>query len=266
MVNKDKDYYETYSKKNPTTRSPTGEFFKKLIYQNLLGKKSDLNSSNKLFIDFGCGMGNMSGNLVNFGKVTGIDLNENDLAIARKRYLGYNAYRGDIRKSKLPFNKYNVALCSQVLEHVPGYEDVVKEISRVTKKGSRVVISTPNDLNPIIFLYDRFREMNFIRRLLGLKLRGKNEFPDHINRFNIFKIKKILKKHNLEVKRVTNYCFLMPVVARLIKNVFPGAYKSNIFYAFIKFFLYLDFLISQLDFLHIFPQDWVILAKNTKPK
>lgn len=259
-MERNRHYYETYSKKNPLRRSVSGEYFTKLVQDKILKKGF------KNLVDFGCGMGNQSGCLVkpaktNNAKVTGIDLNKNDLLIAKERYPDYNAVHGDIRKTNFPDKRFDFAMCTEVLEHVPSPENVVDEIARVTKDNANYVITVPNGFSPFIFLYDNLREMNAVRKLLGLRLREKGEFRDHINQFNIFSIKKLLGKH-MTIEKITNYGIIMPIISRLIKNVDDKLYEHWFVYYPIKFLFVFDFYLSQLDVLHLQPSGWIIEARK----
>jgi 2-polyprenyl-3-methyl-5-hydroxy-6-metoxy-1,4-benzoquinol methylase len=48
---------------------------------------------------------------------------------------------GDARDSKLPDESYDVVLCVSVLEHIPGWERVVKEFVRILRPGGSLILT-----------------------------------------------------------------------------------------------------------------------------
>lgn len=55
----------------------------------------------------------------------------------------------DLNEGVLPYadQSFDLITCTEVLEHVENFRQVVREISRVCKPGARVLITTPNVLN-----------------------------------------------------------------------------------------------------------------------
>jgi len=105
-------------------------------------------------LDVGCGAGFLSNRMAEFGyQVTGIDLSEDSLVVARKydttqnvQYLSANAYQ-------LPFedNSFQVVSAMDFLEHVDHPDKVIREISRVLAPGGLFFFHTFNR-NPISWL------------------------------------------------------------------------------------------------------------------
>lgn len=102
-------------------------------------------------LDIGCGAGFLSNYLAVQGhEVTGIDISQNSLEIARKhdsskqvRYLEANAYT-------LPFENesFDVACAMDILEHVEKPEQLIYEASRVLRPGGLFFFHTFNR-NPL---------------------------------------------------------------------------------------------------------------------
>ena len=109
-------------------------------------------------LDVGCGEGRHSIGAWLEAKVdvTGIDLSEKDLATAEQRKEEASPWlNGDDNgrsltfqqadATQLPFadHSFDKVICSEVLEHIPDYQAVLKEIRRVLKPGGLLAISVP---------------------------------------------------------------------------------------------------------------------------
>lgn len=81
-------------------------------------------------------------------RLTGVDLSEGMLREGRSG-LGASADRvrlvaGDASRLPLRSGGFDGAICSEVVEHVPGWRDVIHEVARVLRRGGRLVLTTPN--------------------------------------------------------------------------------------------------------------------------
>lgn len=105
-------------------------------------------------IDVGCGEGRHIIDVAIRYSVTaiGIDLCEKDLRSARKKMqdcaIFSPATRADfiqVDARILPFedNSIDKIICSEVLEHIPAYTQVLQDMVRVLKPGGRLVVSVP---------------------------------------------------------------------------------------------------------------------------
>lgn len=155
-------------------------------------------------LDVGCGAGLFSNKLakLNFS-VTGIDLSEESLNIARKfdetksvKYLAGDALN-------LPFadESFDVATCLDFLEHVENPEKVIAEISRVLKPRG-------------LFFFHTFNR-NFLSWLVVIKFVEwfvKNT-PKNMHVLELFikpeELKEMCQKHHLEVLQMKG---VMPMV------------------------------------------------------
>lgn len=99
-------------------------------------------------LDFGCGMGWMAPFLSPLGKVTGIDFSPEGIEIARSRYGEHAKFILANPQSPtlgLPDNvKFDVVVCSEVIEHVEFPFDLMAQISSLLRGGGWCVLTTPN--------------------------------------------------------------------------------------------------------------------------
>lgn len=94
-------------------------------------------------LDAGCGSGTLAAELVARGAtVTGIDLSENLLAIARDRVAG--EFRQHDLSRPLPFadNSFDLAVASLVMHYLEDWGPTLRELHRVLTPGGRFVFST----------------------------------------------------------------------------------------------------------------------------
>jgi 2-polyprenyl-6-hydroxyphenyl methylase/3-demethylubiquinone-9 3-methyltransferase len=120
--------------------------------------KEKLNLPGLAIVDIGCGGGILAESLALEGAhVTGIDLNEKVLEVARLHLLEsgaqvhYQCTPVEALAAEHP-EKYDVVTCLEMLEHVPDPGSVVKACAQLVKPGGYVFFSTINR-NPKAYLF-----------------------------------------------------------------------------------------------------------------
>jgi len=114
--------------------------------------------SGKCILDVGCGGGLLSEGMAARGaKVTGIDLSEKPLGVA-KLHLLESGQTVDYRKisveqlaEEMP-GAFDAVTCLEMLEHVPNPSSVIAACARLVKPGGQVFLSTLNR-NPKSYLF-----------------------------------------------------------------------------------------------------------------
>lgn len=105
-------------------------------------------------VDVGCGNGRHLKSLgfkLNEAKIIGIDQSFDEINSLRREFDNHicknqNNYiflNEDVRYIALPNNSQDLVICSEVLEHVPNFEKVLKECHRILKPGAVLLISVP---------------------------------------------------------------------------------------------------------------------------
>ncbi|HKP54372.1 MAG TPA: class I SAM-dependent methyltransferase [Chloroflexia bacterium] len=101
----------------------------------------------KRVLDVACGVGYGSAHLANFAnEVVGVDLDEEAIAYARRRYGGppnLLFVRGDAMKLKFVDASFDVVCSFETIEHIADVEAYLREVRRVLVPGGRYLASTP---------------------------------------------------------------------------------------------------------------------------
>ena len=109
----------------------------------------------KKVIDVGCGNGRHLKSLgfkLTKAEIIGIDQSEEEIKKLKeelefsscKNNNSYKFINGDVRKMDVLDSSQDLVICSEVLEHVPNFEDVLEECYRILKPGAVMLISVPS--------------------------------------------------------------------------------------------------------------------------
>jgi SAM-dependent methyltransferase len=93
-------------------------------------------------LDAGCGSGRTLQDLVDYGQVSGIELNADAAALARDRGLGEVEVG---RLEELPWSEatFDLITCLDVIEHVPDDVVALQELRRVCRPGGWLLVTVP---------------------------------------------------------------------------------------------------------------------------
>lgn len=95
-------------------------------------------------LDIGCASGLMTSKIAAFfpkSKVTGIDVYSDAISLAQKKYPHIRFYTCDAHKLPFPANTFDLIISYEMIEHVLDPKKVLKEMYRVAKKDSTIIIS-----------------------------------------------------------------------------------------------------------------------------
>jgi len=147
-------------------------------------------------MDAGCGegiYGNEWAHKVNPGLLIGIDV---DIESLKKNRLINLAAKASLKEIPLKKGVFDVIICRSVIEHLQDPEKTFKEFYRVLKKNGRLIISTQNICNPIMFvnyiLPDSIRI--FLKRVLIKNIADEGTYPVYYRCNSKKKFKKISKE------------------------------------------------------------------------
>lgn len=130
-------------------------------------------------LEVGCGIGWLAGALATYGPVTGLDLSEAGVAIARERHPEVTFRVADVLTEPVAPD-HDLVVSSEVIEHVPEQALFVERLADAVRPGGYVLVTTPNgrvesrwrrrtdyDPQPI----ERWLEPRALRRLLARRCR-----------------------------------------------------------------------------------------------
>lgn len=180
-------------------------------------------------LDLGCGTGAMAFYLANNGhKVVGIDISKKAISIAKEstKHLQLKGeacfFCKDIKNFKTK-QKFDLVICSEVLEHIKNDANVLKKIFRFLKKNSVLVISVPSKNAP---LHKWGLTKEFDRRVGHFRRYSTEEFKRKIENAG-FRIIEIVKTEGL----IRNVLFVFDELNPFIKFI-----KGPL----VKLFIYID--------------------------
>lgn len=170
------DFYDNYHQKNDNFTGVIGDnnFTYFYILQTLqeaykmLGK----NWPQVKVLDVGCGVGTLALYLGSKGaKVDGIDISPRAIAIASDAAKSSGLAKNvKFKKELLKFSKqgkYDLVICSEVIEHIPNDENFLRDLISQLKPNGVLLLTTPSSQNILtkIGFYNKFdAEVGHLRR------------------------------------------------------------------------------------------------------
>lgn len=164
------------------------------------------------FLEIGCGCGIYTAHLAGLGTVRALDINPEFVAAANLM-ANVDASVGDIQNfDSAPI--YDVAVCSEVIEHIPDSARALANIHKALKPGGRLILTTPHS----------FSSMEVFARLLAfppavaLARMIYGEAVDdlgHINRLTRSALRRQIDAAGFEVVHHTSRALYLPMLAEL---------------------------------------------------
>lgn len=177
--------------KNILNERPKYELNRRLLESANFVADDDLRGKNVL--DIGCGYGWFELNALSrgVGKITGVEISENDLKTAKENVVNERAEFRVGEAAKLPFESdfFDTVVCWEVVEHMPKNTEkpMFLEVKRVLRANGVFYLSTPNSsffsniLDPAWWLaghrhytaekLKKFAAQNFFK-VLDIKIKG----------------------------------------------------------------------------------------------
>ncbi len=163
-------------------------------------------------LDVGCGEGPVALELAKLGhNVLGIDINPDRIQLASQSNKNSNASFMLLEAEKIDQlqRKFDVIICSEVLEHVDNPETVINQLAKAIRRGGVLFLTVPNGLGP----YEVFSEtpQRLSRKLfvrIGLQ-KKQRQGQAHKTNFTIGRLKRLLGKKGFQILFIQNSDFIM---------------------------------------------------------
>lgn len=171
-----------------------------------------------------------------FAHVVGIDIDKNAIEHAKNNFKKDNLCFeiGDAMDLHYPSNSFDVAVCSQVYEHVPDAKTMISEIYRVLKPnglcyfaaGNRLMLNEPHYNLPLLSMLPRPLSHMY------LKLSGKGSYY-YEKHFSYWGLKKLVNE--FEIHDYTKSIISNPKKYAAEYMLRPGSKKHNIASLLVKY-------------------------------
>jgi SAM-dependent methyltransferase len=93
-------------------------------------------------LDAGCGSGRNMVELARHGTVTGVELSETSVALARERHTG-EVIAGSVLEMPFPDHSFDFAVSLDVIEHLEDDLTALKELRRTVAPGGSLLVTVP---------------------------------------------------------------------------------------------------------------------------
>jgi SAM-dependent methyltransferase len=93
-------------------------------------------------LDAGCGSGRNMVDLARYGTVTGLELADASVHWARNRGIG-EVVQGSITAAPFPDDRFDFAVCLDVLEHIDEELQALRELRRIMRPGGTLLVTVP---------------------------------------------------------------------------------------------------------------------------
>ncbi|MCK4669667.1 MAG: class I SAM-dependent methyltransferase [Nanoarchaeota archaeon] len=176
----------------------------------------------KKLLHAGCGDGLYDKYLKKRAKeIVSFDLNKGDIQIATAINPEKNVkyYIGDVGNIPYKDNTFDCIICIDVLEHIKDEKKAISELTRVLKKGGRLIVTGPSKDFP--FTYD---PINYILNRFGKKLKIGIWGWGHER---LYRGTELPNKVNLKVVKIKYMC-------HALTGVVENGYVNNFLQRFVK--------------------------------
>ena len=188
------------------------------------------NTSDLTLLDIGTSTGIMDNFLANhFLKVTGIDIDEEAVEFANRSFKKNNLVFRTADAMNLAFadSSFDVVICTQIYEHVPDAQTLIKEIFRVLKPGGICYFAAGNRLS-IMEPHYRLPFLSILPRSLAhiyMKITGKGSYY-HEKHLTLAGLKNLV--HSFTVYDYTRKIIDDPLLFKAEYMLKPGSRKHKL--------------------------------------
>lgn len=154
-------------------------------------------------LDVGCGTGNITLplGLIPHAEVVGIDMYQPNIDECNRKNTYPNVRLEFARLNEFPVADFDFIIFTEVLEHIPGYDAILQDLSARMKFGAQILVTIPNGWGP----FEWAMTPMYVMRKMGLngfiaKVKGwvgkkepyalNQEIDPHVNFFTVAQIRR----------------------------------------------------------------------------
>jgi len=164
------------------------------------------------FLEIGCGCGIYTSHMAGLGTVQALDINP-DFVASANRLANVDASIADIQSfDSAPL--YDVAVCSEVIEHIPDSARALRNIYSALKPGGRLILTTPHSFSTM----EIFARLLAFPPMVALARLIYGEAVDdlgHINRLTRAQLRRQIEVAGFNVVHQTARALYLPVLAEI---------------------------------------------------
>lgn len=208
-----------------TTRTGNTDFLKVMLYRDYnypssaLWRAIELDLLSKLeypancsILDLGCGDGYVSRCLFhskNLQITSGVDVSKRYILKAKKNDRNPHVYKSlqvaDAHNLFYKDQAFDLVFSNCVMEHIPGLQDVLYEVSRVLKNGGTFILTVPTpQFGRHSYIYQFFKKIR-CRKISNLYRYLLNKRLCHYNIYDLAQWDSFLNKAGLKIKSAQYY-------------------------------------------------------------
>ena len=176
-------------------------------------------------LDVGCGPGWYTDKLAVCGQVTGLDLSEEAISMARTRFPHISFIAGNIYEHALQAGHFDIVVSQEVIDHVEDSASFVDRVAHVLRPGGYAVVSCTNK-----FVVDRLDEREFPsqpRAHIGRYFDVKTVKPLIQRRFRLLRMETIIPMGHRGILRIVNSPKLNALLAATTSRDFLERLKER---------------------------------------
>lgn len=187
---------------------------------------------NGKILEVGCGIGNFTKELLNFGEVYGIDIREDYVQKIKRNLRVKNAHIGvgDIEKGEYFFKerKFDTIVCINVLEHIENDNEAIKNMYKVLEDQGILILIIPaysllyGEIDKSIGHFRRYSKEDIRQRLEKEKFRILQfKTLNLIGAIGWFISGKVLRNKIVDQSKIKVFSLLAPIFLRIEDLINP---------------------------------------------
>jgi SAM-dependent methyltransferase len=189
--------------------NPTRRWLHQCRRDWLTGKLAEHAQPHQRFLEVGIGCGIYTRHLSALGQVVALDINP-DFVAAAKQLPNTEARIADVQQLEYQA-EFDLALCSEVIEHIPDSQRALANLYRSLRPGGILLLTTPN----------RYSTVELTARLLslpGVAAMARRIYGEpvddlgHINRLTQGALREQLTRAGFVIEEQQNLAFYLPIV------------------------------------------------------